>query len=200
MKTKILSVGMAACDITLNPIPADILEIDNCLIAPPVARGGGDALNVAAALGRLGADVALCSRIGQDWMADIILAQLKDCGVNTTHLIRDEKAATATSFVLVDENGERHCVGAKGIYSRFDVNDVPYHVLHKAGLIYFGSAMQLSRMDDGGIERLFREARRLDKTTIMDAALPDERQRNHEAYLHKQCPSILKVCPFCFFC
>ncbi len=178
MQTKILSVGMAACDITLNPIPADILEIDNWIISPPVAHGGGDALNVAVALGKLGADVALCSRIGQDWMADIIMAQLKESGVNTTHMIRDEKASTATRFVLVDEKGERHFASAKAIYSRFDVNDVPYHVLHKAGFIHFGSAMQLSRMDDGGIERLFREARRLGKCTVMDASLPSERQRN----------------------
>ena len=102
---KILSIGMMVCDVLIRPVPDDILGRDSVAIERPTISCGGDALNVALGLAKLGTDVVLVGRIGDDANGAFIRNTCIDFNVDTKGLIIDNDCATATSFALIDSMG-----------------------------------------------------------------------------------------------
>ena len=104
----ILSVGMAFCDIPLRPCPANIMELDNYQIRKVEMHTGGDALTVAVVLAKMGAEVELNAKVGNDAGGKFVLSELEKNGVCAEAVTVEENYATATSYQLIEENGQRH--------------------------------------------------------------------------------------------
>lgn len=172
---KILCIGMLVCDILISPVPDDILSRDSVGIRRPITSCGGDALNVAMGLSKLGADVMLSGRIAHDVSGAFIEQACKEACIDTQGLVYDETCATSTTFALIDERGERHFLTDKAIFAKLVESDIPQALIDEAEIVYFGSAMALPGMDGGGLERLFRRARSAGKWTVMDAAIDETR-------------------------
>jgi ribokinase len=85
---------------------------------------GGKGANQAVAASRLGARVALVTRVGADRQAKTILKRLKNERVDTKHIVRDEGASTGVALVMVDEGGEKEILTAPGANRQFSVDDV----------------------------------------------------------------------------
>ena len=172
---KILCIGMLVCDILISPVPDDILSRDSVGIRRPITTCGGDALNVALGLGKLGADVMISGRIAHDVSGAVIERACAHAGIDMRGLVYDETCATSTTFALIDARGERHFLTDKEIFAKLVESDIPQNLIDEAEIVYFGSAMALPGMDDGGLERLFRRARSAGKWTVMDAAIDETR-------------------------
>ena len=170
---KILCAGMLVCDILISPVPDDILRRDSVGINRPVVSCGGDALNVAMGLAKLGAGVLLAGRIADDANGAFIREACIRAKIDTHGLINDESCATATTFALIDARGERHFLTDKEIFAKLRESDIPQALLEEADIVYFGSAMALPGMNDGGLAQLFRRARAKGKLTAMDAAIDE---------------------------
>jgi sulfofructose kinase len=102
----IIAVGHAALDYVyrIDAFPASptkLRAIDH------VASGGGMAANASAAMARLGGDISLWARIGDDAAGGIIRHQLWTAGVNVSHVRAVEGTSSATAAVIVDSRGER---------------------------------------------------------------------------------------------
>ena len=178
MKT-VLSVGMMVCDISLSPVPWNILQIDSASIASPVVSCGGDALNVAVGLAKLGIKVSVSGRVGNDTNGGFIRKTCADYEIDISGLITDQTHKTAVSYVLIDPSGERHFLSNRDIFHELSDKDIPQRAIDQADIVYVGSAMAMQRMNDGGLERLFHRAKAVDKITVMDAAVADaEEPRN----------------------
>lgn len=102
----IIAVGHAALDYVyrIEAFPSSPTKIR---ALEHVASGGGMAANAAAAIARLGGDVSLWARIGDDPSGAIIRQQLKAEGVGTTHVRTCAGVSSATAAVIVDRKGER---------------------------------------------------------------------------------------------
>ena len=114
-KHNILSAGMAFCDIPLRPCPANIMELDNWNIEPVEYHTGGDALTVAVVLAKMGEDVTLSSEVGNDSAGQFIKKELDRCGVKTDLIRTVKEYSTATSYQLIEEDGQRHFLVDKRI-------------------------------------------------------------------------------------
>ncbi len=76
---------------------------------------GGKGANQALAARRLGADVVMVGRVGDDAMADEALALLAAEGVDLARVVRDPDAATGVALIAVSPEGENQisvCAGA----------------------------------------------------------------------------------------
>jgi ribokinase len=67
---------------------------------------GGKGANQAVQMGRLGAEVFMVGRVGDDFMADIVLSSLKAGGVITDFVRRDKSVTTGVACINVDQNGD----------------------------------------------------------------------------------------------
>jgi ribokinase len=71
---------------------------------------GGKGANQATQLARLGMETYLVGRVGDDVFADLIVASLQSSGVNTKHLIRDNRKGTGKGCVFTDAAGDNWVV------------------------------------------------------------------------------------------
>lgn len=84
---------------------------------------GGKGANQALAAKRLGADVSLVARVGDDAAADEALALLREGGVDLEQCRVIEGAATGTALIAVSPSGENHIVVAPGANRMLTEND-----------------------------------------------------------------------------
>ena len=75
---------------------------------------GGSAVNTAIALAKMDMDVGFIGRVGQDSLAEQVIEDLKETGVDCTHVQVDPKVSTGLIFIAVTEDGERTMFGARG--------------------------------------------------------------------------------------
>ncbi len=75
---------------------------------------GGMGANAAVAAARLGAQVRLISRVGDDSAADAVQASLTEQGIDTTGILRVRGKTTSQSSVVIDRLGERWIVSHRG--------------------------------------------------------------------------------------
>lgn len=102
----IIAVGHAALDYVYRVAafpssPTKLRAIEH------VASGGGMAANAAATIARLGGDVSLWARVGDDASGGIIRHQLREAGVAISHVRAYPGLSSATAAVIVDRRGER---------------------------------------------------------------------------------------------
>lgn len=181
---KVLCIGMMVCDTLISPVPHNILELDSVRIDKPVNCCGGDALNTAIGLAKLGDTVSIIGRMAEDTSGKFIQNECKHYGIDTSYVVYDGEYATAASYALIDERGERHFLSEKSIFARLCGEDVPDRAIEAADVVYIGSAMAMERMDGGGIADIFKRAHEKGKLTVMDAAINiEDPERNWLTYL-----------------
>lgn len=122
---------------------------------------GGDALNEAVVLRRLGAHVELISSVGQDETGDRLVRFLEKEGISGAGINRAADAPTSVNIVLVDPQGERYFLtDPHGSMRRIRREDyLPF--LASAGDIICFPGMFVSReMDIPAMEAVVAEARK----------------------------------------
>lgn len=85
---------------------------------------GGKGANQAVAAARLGADVTLIGRVGDDNFGDDLLACLVDDGVDISYLSRQANMATGVAGILVDGEGHNSIVITPGANQQLTVTDI----------------------------------------------------------------------------
>jgi len=83
---------------------------------------GGKGANQALAAKRLGANVSLVARVGNDSNAELALRLLREGGVDLTHCRRVDGASTGIALICIDADGENQIVVAPGANREFDVS------------------------------------------------------------------------------
>ncbi len=86
---------------------------------------GGKGANQAAASARLGAEVAMIGRVGQDGFGEQLRRALAKDGVNTDHVRNHPELPTGVATILVDISGENRIIlepGANLALSRSDID------------------------------------------------------------------------------
>ncbi len=85
---------------------------------------GGKGANQAVAAARLGAEVALIGRVGEDAFADTALAELMRYGIDTGFILRDAQSATGIAIIGIDAEGENAITVIAGANFELDATDV----------------------------------------------------------------------------
>ena len=165
---KILCAGLTVCDLIVSPIPKNVMEVDSARINMLKMASGGDALNVAVALGKLGVPVALCGRVGNDAFGDFVAGEVAGQGVDSATLIRDTARPTSTSIVLVEAGGERHFAYHGENNDALTADDILKCGLDKFQHLHIGSAMALKSLDGDGLCDVLKRAKSLGLSTSFD--------------------------------
>ncbi len=85
---------------------------------------GGKAANQAVAASRLGAQVTLIGRVGNDAFGPALVENLRRENINTDFIVRDEEANTGAAFITVIPSGENSIVSALGANNRCSIKQV----------------------------------------------------------------------------
>ena len=85
---------------------------------------GGKGANQAVAAARAGAQVSMLGAVGTDAAGDDLLRGLTAHGVDTTHVVLKDSAATGTALIAVDDAGANSIAVAEGANFQIDPEDV----------------------------------------------------------------------------
>ena len=95
--------------VTRMPAPGETLA------ASAFAMGhGGKGANQAVAAAKLGADVLMLTKVGDDAFADATLANLRTCGIDTRYVTKVPGRSSGVAPIMVDPSGENAILIVKG--------------------------------------------------------------------------------------
>lgn len=120
---KLITVGSVNLDLVASaehlPAPGETVTGASFAQYP-----GGKGANQTLAARRLGAEVSMIGRVGNDPYADQALALLRADGVDLSNVIVDETAATGVALIGVDAKGENQIIVASGANGEVASSDV----------------------------------------------------------------------------
>ena len=93
---------------------------ENLVLREPAVHATGVAANIALNLRGLGAAAHVAGAVGRDALGDFVLGELRSAGVGI-ELVERSGEPTATFVFMIEPNGERTMVGARGAAERFDL-------------------------------------------------------------------------------
>jgi fructokinase len=105
-----------------------------------IKKAGGAPMNVAAAIGALGGDVAVAAKVGEDPFGKHLIEVLNGFNVDTRHVIKDPHHFTTFAFVSLMENGERDFYFNRGADGQLSTEETKSIQLQSFGIAHFGSA------------------------------------------------------------
>lgn len=137
----IVVVGGANMDYLVRgeklPRPGETVEGDLFQEAP-----GGKGANQAVAATRLGARVAFVARVGADRRGKEVLKRLKEEGVSTKFIVRDDTDHTGVALILVGENGEKQIMSVPGTNDELSMDQV-----HRAATAIQSARVLLTQLE-----------------------------------------------------
>jgi ribokinase len=111
--SKIVVIGSANTDMVVKsktlPLPGETL-----LGGTFFMNAGGKGANQAVAAARLGGNVTLVAKVGNDIFGKQTIEGLKKENINTDYVFIDEEAPSGTALIMVNEEGENCIVVAPG--------------------------------------------------------------------------------------
>jgi ribokinase len=123
MRRKIVVVGSSNTDMVVAtprlPLPGESVLGNDFVMAP-----GGKGANQAVAAARLGGEVILVARLGQDIFGDQARKQFQEEGIDTRFVTCDPHAPSGTALIMVGPDGQNIIAVAPGANARLTVEEI----------------------------------------------------------------------------
>lgn len=134
--SKIVVIGSSNTDMVVKtkkfPVPGETIIGGEFFMF-----SGGKGANQAVAAARMGSDVTLICKTGNDIFGERLLEELSREGIRTEFVEKDAGKASGTALILVDESGENEIVVASGANETLGIESIKaaQHALAKAEVI-----------------------------------------------------------------
>lgn len=160
MSVEVVIVGAAITDLQVYPVAKSVVNSASYSAERMVWTVGGDALNEATIITRMGHNVRLVSSIGNDQTAQIILAHCRENNIDTGHIKLDDDKSTAINVGLIWEDGERTFINNKsGSLWTFSPRDIDLDSVSEGKILSFASIFNSPELDEKFLVTLFEHAR-----------------------------------------
>lgn len=135
-------------------------------LAPLLPRPGGGPYNTAVALGRLGADVAFCSRMSTDAFGEALVARLAAAGVSTGLVQRGPEPTTLAVAAVGPDGSARYGFYVEGTADRLFA--LPERLPAGVRAVAFGTCSLALEPGASAYEALLRRSAREGLPTLLD--------------------------------
>lgn len=137
---KAICYGLAVCDVLIPGIPRDAFCSETTRVPSFSYHTGGDAINEAIALVKLGHQAGLMSFVGRDLFGDFILEEGVRAGVDMSAVLRHPSLPTTVSLVCIHPGGERSFIINQGADNALSEACIDWAALNDAQVVSVGSA------------------------------------------------------------
>lgn len=155
--SRISIIGAAVVDVLARPVSERLFETGSIPMEETGISFGGDALNEAAVLARLGKQAELVSKLGQDTAGEMVLDYCRKNGVDVSRVRVEAGISTGVNVVLIREDGERFFLtNPKSSLRRLTEEDLTPYLDGLSDLVSFASIFVSPCLGIGEMERIFR--------------------------------------------
>lgn len=154
---KITVIGNAIVDVLAGPVDEGVLQVSSTPVEKITTSFGGDALNEAVVLSKLGKDIEIITKVGNDDAGKRVVNRLKECGISTLKVKVDDSVETSVNIVLVDQTGERHFItNPNGSQRKLELGDVMEGLDEIGDIVSYASIFVSSSMSVEDTAKLFK--------------------------------------------
>jgi len=169
---RVLCLGDMAADIFAQPAarlpePGELGLTDSIAFFP-----GGNALNTAVALQKLGEPVSFVGSLGDDAFGDLLLSQLEKIGLDLRGVRREAGVSTPATLIYRAEGEDRRFLHALGSGDRFTGEDVPAELVPEGGALLVGGYLKLRAWNDDALRQTLRVAHERQCTVVLNVCIP----------------------------
>ena len=180
-------------DIAQVFVPGSLLSMKGVSI-----HTGGIVSNTGMGLKKLGADVCLMGKVGQDDFGAIVMKKLKEMNIDDGMIV-SENENTSYSVVLAPPSIDRIFLHDPGANDTFGYEDIDFHKIEDAAVFHFGYPPIMKKMyeqDGAELIRIFKRVKEMGVATSLDLAAVDENSDAGKADWYK---ILSKVLPYVDF-
>lgn len=160
VKVDVICVGAAIVDIPLYPVGAFIFENVSYPLDDISMTIGGDAINEATIITRLGNKVSLMSAIGNDGPGMYIQDFAERNGIITDDLKVDDRLTTSLNIGMVREDGERTFVtNRNGSLWKMGLEHINLENISDAKILSLASIFNNPLLDNETLVTIFKKAK-----------------------------------------
>ena len=151
-------IGAAVMDILAGAVGPEVFETGSMPMEYIRTSYGGDALNEAVVLSKLGKKVELITRLGDDDVGARTMQFLRENGVKIQRTTVSDEYPSSVNIVLVDEEGERYFLtDPKSCLRKLSEDDIIPHIEGMADIVSFASIFVSPRLRIANLERIFKQ-------------------------------------------
>jgi sugar/nucleoside kinase (ribokinase family) len=165
---EVFCVGNAVADVLARPVDALAAPGASQPLEDVVLGPGGNGVNTAIALARLGIRVALAAPVGGDRLGEILRQSVRAEGVDDSNMKTFKEAKTAASVVLVDSSGERRLLHFRGASGQLSAQHLNWDLVKGSRIFHYASAFALPNFDGAPLVEALSHARQLGCLTSMN--------------------------------
>jgi len=169
----VICVGAAIVDIPLRPVSKNIFDCESYPLDDISMTIGGDAINEATIISRLGKKTGLISLVGEDAVGNYILEHCDKTGIDRTGVCVDKDVRSSINVGLVTADGERTFVtNRNGSLWKMTIDHVDLSLIPQAKILSMASFFNNPRIDNDAMVRMFRIAKEHGMTICADMIKP----------------------------
>lgn len=170
-KYDVICIGQAVQDILTTNVPKDaFMRETNTVKADSLTiTTGGDAVNEAIVLSRLGNKSSVVVRLDKRNIGDMIYRDLQDENVDVSLVARKDDCENFTSMIFIHPDGDHDFIVGPGKDYTLARSDVDFSVFTQTRAVSAASLFTLGELDTNGIAEIFRIAQEAGACTFADA-------------------------------
>ncbi len=157
---KVEIIGAAIVDVLVTPVEEKVFQTGSYPADQIVMTYGGDALNEATVLHKLGGDVHLETLLGADAAGESVLRRIRQVGLEDSGVHIREELSTSVNVVLVKPDGERcFLTNPHAAQRKLRLEDIPMPFPADVGILCFASIFVFPMMKTEEMAEVFRRAK-----------------------------------------
>ena len=176
MEKKVLCMGIIVGDFLAKPVEKMPEKGKVTLIERTELHIGGCAANTGIDLRKLGCEVAIVGKVGNDNLGKFLINKLKEEGVNTEGIKVTDKANSSGTAVLVHSNGERSFLHSIGANAEFGIEDIDFEKIMEFHILHVAGTFVMPKFDGKPTEETLKRAKEMGIITVLDTVWDEKRR------------------------
>ncbi len=131
---------------------------------------GGCAANTGVVLKKLGVDVAVIGKVGDDNLGKFMLGKLKEEGLDVSGMMIGKEANTSGTAVFIHSDGERSFLHSIGTNAHLKLAEINFDFVKQFSILHIAGALLMPGFDGDPLAETFKTAKEAGITTCLDTA------------------------------
>ena len=165
----VLCLGLVIADVLVKlkhnstSLNEDVTVVDEIILS-----SGGNALNTALALSKLGMNAGILGKVGCDSFGDFLINVMKEHGCDIRGVIKDPSVDTSVTVALVKPDGQRSFLHYSAASSSLNEGDVDSYLISESAILHIGGTFLLPGLDGEPMADILKNAQKRKVMTSLD--------------------------------
>lgn len=167
----VLCLGLVIADVSAKlKYPHISLDEDLVLVDEINLFSGGNALNTALALSKLGMNTGISGKVGCDYFGHFLIKVMQEHGCDIRGIIKVPDVNTSVTIVLVRSDGQRNFLHYSAASSSLNEEDVDFSLISQTKILHIAGTFLLPGLDGEPMANILRKAQKRKVMTSLDVA------------------------------